>query len=229
MEILALIPARGGSKGIPKKNIYPLLGKPLIEYTIEELRKCTTKMTIAVSTDSEEIKKVVNKYRGVIVIDRPSEIAGDNATTESAMLHALDHFATVRKKSFDCILLLQATSPLRKSKTIDKFIHSYMAKRPEYDAQLTLAPDTTDFWIQNADGEFSRLFPNAPRRRQNRKPLYAENSCIYITDVDALRRTSSIMGTHCAGFIMDCEEGLDINNRQDLLIAEAYLRSGGTN
>lgn len=223
MRIVAVVPARGGSKGIPKKNIYPLLGKPLIGYTIEALQGSKTCMTIVVSTDSEEIMAVAHQYNGVLVVRRPTCISGDEASTESALLHALGYLEAEQGQRFDYILTAQPTSPLRSSQTIDAFIRAFDDNKEKYDAQLTLTPNTADFWIQTDGGDYVRLFPNAPRRRQDRKPLFAEDGCLYITQVDSLRRTQSVLGTRCRGFAIDEIEGVDINEIGDILRAEAYL------
>jgi len=223
VNILAVIPARGGSKGIPKKNIYPLNGKPLLLYTIDVLQSCNTELFIAVSTDSEEISNIA-KERGVYTINRPSEIASDTAKTESALLHALDYLNTREGLFFDYILTAQPTSPFRTSSTIDNFISEFIKKKEQFNAQLTLHEDFTDFWIKNDKNEFERLNPNASRRRQERKPLYAENSCLYITDTRILRETNSVLGSKCAGFIINAEEALDINEMKDIELAEVLLQ-----
>ncbi len=221
MNILAVITARGGSKGIPKKNIVPLCGKPLLVYTIESALAAKLNGRVVVSTDDDEIAAVAKKYR-VQVIKRPPEISGDTASSESALLHALD--VLEKEKYFpDAILLLQPTSPLRKAETIRKFVAKFEDIKDEYEAMLSLHKDKTDFWV-NKGGVFSRLFPNAPRRRQAREPLYAENSALYITNVEALRKTNSVLGSVTAGFVIDADEAVDINEPRDILLAELLLK-----
>lgn len=222
MSILTVIPARGGSKGIPRKNIYPLNGKPLLLYTIDALQACNAEMFIMVSTDSEEIGRVA-KTRGIYVIDRPSNIASDTASTESVLLHALDYMSSKKNRDFDYVLTAQPTSPFRKPATIDSFIDEFFKKKDIFNAQLTLHEDFTDFWIKNDKNEFQRLYPNAPRRRQERKPLYIENSCLYITKSSILRETNSILGSKCTGYIIDSKEALDINEMKDIELAKCYL------
>lgn len=220
-NILIVIPARGGSKGIPKKNIYPINGKPLILYTIDVALKAELDGDIVVSTDSDEIASVVNAYTDLVrIIKRPEEISGDNAPTESALLHALDYMKDVYGKEYSEVITLQATSPFRKPETLKKFVFEYYSANDEYDAQLTLTEDRTDFWIKNSTGEYERLQKNAPRRRQDREPLYIENSSIYITNVSVLRETKSVLGKRTAGFIIDSDESLDINEFIDIQLAE---------
>lgn len=224
MRKLIVIPARGGSKGIPEKNIYLVNGKPLLEYTLEtalESNLCNT--DIAVSTDSERIKAVALKYEKVVVIDRPAEISGDKASTESALLHALDYMEKKYGKEYDAVITLQATSPLRKTETLKKFVEEYENNYSGYDALLSLNEDRTDFWHEKDDGCYERLFKDAPRRRQERKPLFVENSAYYITDVKALKKTGSILGTKVNGFVISEYEAVDINEMIDIYIVEGIL------
>lgn len=226
MKKLIVIPARGGSKGIPKKNIYPLNGKPLIAYTLDLLAQMQLEdVDVAVSTDSAEIKSVAGQYPGVAVIDRPDELSGDTASTEQALLHALDIMEEKCGTRYSAVITLQVTSPLRKADTLRKFIENYESNFPEYDALLSLNENRTDFWIKKEDGRFERLQKNAPRLRQKRKPLYSENSAYYITNVDALRKTCSVLGTRANGYIISDVEAVDINEPIDILIAESLLQS----
>ena len=225
MKKLIVIPARGGSKGIPGKNIYPINGKPLLEYTIEVIINSNLDDTdIVVSTDSQAIKEVSEKYKEIYVIERPASISGDKAKTEDALVHALDYMEHNYGKTYDAILTLQATSPLRKPETLIKFIEAYEETYPYYDAQLSLNENRTDFWVQNPDKSFKRLFPDAPRRRQERTPLYAENSTYYITDAQILRRTMSVLGTKANGFEISDVEAIDINEPIDIIVAESLMR-----
>lgn len=223
MKILVIIPARGGSKGIPLKNIYPLANKPLIEYTIESILNTKNEFTVAVSTDSDEIAQVVSKYSEVHIVKRPENLSGDNASTESTLLHCIEWFEKEKYQKFDYVITLQPTSPFRKSETIDKFVSEFINLGNEYDAQLTLTENYTDFWVQDSVDNFSRLYKNASRRRQERKPLYAENSCIYITSVQTLKETKSVLGSKINGFVIDEIEGFDINEMVDIKIAESYI------
>lgn len=220
-SVITVIPARGGSKGIPKKNIALLGGKPLLAYTIEAAQEAHLDGPIVVSTDDNEITAVAKKL-GVEVVKRPQEISGDTAPTEDALLHTLDEYQA-RGMSFDLVLTLQPTSPFRKPQTISAFVKQFCEMRSKYDAMLSFHEDRTDFWFQEDNGEFRRLFPDAPRRRQARRPLYGENSVLYITKVTALSETKSILGRRPAGFIIQHEEALDINDPCDLLLAEFLL------
>ena len=123
MNILAIIPARGGSKGIPRKNLQPLAGKPLLAYTIEHARATPAVTRVVVSTDDVEIASVAQQY-GAEVIWRPAEISGDTATSEAALLHALDHLRDNEGYEPDLVVFLQATSPLRRSDDIQRAVET---------------------------------------------------------------------------------------------------------
>jgi CMP-N-acetylneuraminic acid synthetase len=223
MTILTVIPARGGSKGIPRKNIYPLNGKPLLLYTIEALQACENKMFILVSTDSNEITNIA-KRNGVYTIRRPDLFSTDTASTESVLIHALNYMRENENREFEYVITAQPTTPFRKSVTIDSFINEFRKRKDIYNAQLTLHADHSDFWIKKDINAFVRLYPHAPRRRQERNPLYVENSCLYITESKILRETESVLGTKCTGFIIDNYEALDINEMEDMEKAEYLLK-----
>ncbi|MDD2972500.1 MAG: acylneuraminate cytidylyltransferase family protein [Lachnospiraceae bacterium] len=223
MKYLVVIPARGGSKGIPHKNIYPIAGKPLLGYAIECMQQAKVNYDMVVSTDDAEIEKVANTYAHVTVIQRPPEISNDTAKTEDALIHALQYMEQHAGKTYDAVVTLQPTSPLRKPETVEKFLKKFEEKQNRYDAQLTLSANYSDFWVEREDGEYGRLFPNAPRRRQERQPLYVENSCLYVTKTQSLMDTRLVLGHKCAGYVIDEVEAIDINEWSDIAIAEGYL------
>ncbi len=223
MKYLIVIPARGGSKGIPLKNIYPLNGVPLLEYSLVEIKKIYFHGDVVVSTDSSKISDVAEK-NNIEVVKRPVEISGDTASTETALLHALEEMERRKSCTYDAVITLQATSPLRTAETIKAAILAFEKKYSEYDALLTLTENRTDHWVQDAEGNFSRLYPNAPRRRQERKPLFLENSAIYITKADILQKTKSVLGSRTMGFVISEMESVDINEPIDLVIAEQLLK-----
>lgn len=223
-DIVVIIPARGGSKGIPKKNIYPLGGRPLLTYTIEAVMDSGVTNNIFVSTDSREIAKVAGKS-GVCVINRPEELAGDKASTESAVIHALMTINNEKQYMPEFVLTLPPTSPLRKPATIKQFVDYFLSVSDSYDAMLSLTESRQDYWIRDANSNFRRLFPSAPRRRQEREPIYIENSSIYITKTQALLRTNSILGEKCTGYLIDDIEAVDINSLLDLQWAEFILKN----
>lgn len=226
MHSLIVVPARGGSKGIPKKNIYPVNGKPLLEYTLDVFEKANIDGRLVVSTDSDEIAEVARKYKSAIVLSRPEDISTDNASTESALIHALRCMEETYGDKFDTVITAQPTSPFRKAETIKRFVKQFFERYEDIDSQITLTETRSDFWVKDEKKNYMRLFPNAPRRRQERAPLYIENSMLYITKTQVLRQTNSVLGMRVGGFVIDDVEGLDINEMRDIELAEFYLRNG---
>lgn len=225
MYKLIVIPARGGSKGIPQKNIIPVCEKPLICYSMDLVEAANLENTdVAVSSDDLEILNVVSSYKGVHLIRRPKELAQDNSSTEDTLIHALEYMQKEMGKEYTSIITLQPTSPLRKKQTFIDFVREYEENFPRFDAYLSLTEDKTDYWRLGKDGSFRRLFPDAPRRRQDREALYAENSAYYITNVNALKTTKSVLGSHPGGFVISPIEGVDINEYSDVVFAESLLK-----
>ena len=224
MKFLAVIPARGGSKGIPLKNIYPVNGKPLLMYSLEMIKQVEFDGDIVVSTDSERIKEVAASVPGIEIVDRPEDISGDKASTESALLHALEVMEKRKECVYDAVVTLQATSPLRTPQTVEACFKQYETDRDKYDALLTLTETRIDYWIKDGDVHYRRLYPDAPRRRQDREPIYIENSAVYITDKQSLIETGSVLGHAVNGYVIPEREGVDINEPMDILIAEELLK-----
>lgn len=222
-EILAVIPARGGSKGIPGKNIAPLAGRPLLSYTIEAARQSGRVQQVWVSTDCPQIAAIAQR-EGAGVIERPPELSGDTASTESALMHALD-WSEAKGLQPRVILTLPATSPLRTGETIRRCLEQFEKGLDCYDALLTLHEVRDYFWRRAKDGAtFQPLFPGASRRRQEREPLFSENSAVYVTLVAAFRETGFILGQSAQGFVLSPREAVDINLPEDLALAEALLK-----
>lgn len=220
-RVLAVIPARGGSKGIPGKNIRLLAGKPLLGWTVECLLASGVADEVCVSSDSDEILEVARRYGGVYALRRPDEISGDAAATEDALIDALDRMEAGLGVRYGSVVCAQPTSPFRTSETVRSFMDRWeeLHSSGAADAMLTLHESAADHWISE-DGGFRRLFPDEPRRRQGRRPVYVENSCLYVTEAGVLRATRSVLGVHVEGFVINEIEALDINEPADLEYAE---------
>lgn len=223
---LVVVPARGGSKGIPLKNIYPLDGKPLLSFTLEALAKADINADVVVSTDSEKVMRVARDFGKVHVVKRPDEISGDLSSTEDALIDALFQMRDLIGCDYDAVVTAQPTSPFRKPSTLQAFLAAFESLDPRFDSMLTLSETYADYWICS-DGGYERLYPQAPRRRQDRSPLYVENSCLYVTKTSALLETRSVLGRCAQGFVIHGNEALDINEPIDLAIAETMLSQKG--
>tara|TARA_B100000131_G_scaffold262914_1_gene259510 strand:- start:1188 stop:1820 length:633 start_codon:yes stop_codon:yes gene_type:complete len=210
MKVVSVIPARGGSKGIPLKNIVELGGKPLISYTIESSKQSNVDETW-VSTDSSEIASVVSEY-GVKVIERPEDISTDTSQSEEALLHA------ARDSEFDVLVFIQPTSPLIKSEDINKGLEMM----DEYDSVFSV---TKEHWIPRWTMDvkpFEWEINNRPMR-QDKPETYIENGAFYITKrknlLESKLRYSGKMGV----VEMPLSRSFQIDTIEDLELMEKLL------
>ncbi len=217
---LAVVPARGGSKSVPRKNIRELAGRPLLLYTLDQIASVPEIDCAVVSTDDPGIAEVARAGGGQ-VLDRPPELASDTAPTEWVLLHALDVLES-DGAAFDYVMVLEPTSPLRTPGTIRRC----MARIAEGDARsLMTAVETRANIGRLESGLFRPLVPGAPRRRQDRAPFFLESSTVYIACVDFLRKTSSLVADEWMAEVVPEAEALDINSATDFAVAEALARA----
>lgn len=212
-KVLALIPARGGSKTLPRKNILPVAGRPLIAWTIEAALTSQHIDTVAVSSDDIEILEVASSWESVVSISRPAPLASDTANSVDVVLHALDYL-----KGHDIIMLLQPTSPLRNSHDIDTAIELMIMRSAP--ACVSVCPSQySPYWMFNID-DTDKLqsivgSENIPSRRQDLAPAYMPNGALYIARTEWLRRTKSFFAPGAIAYIMPSERSLDIDTRSD--------------
>lgn len=221
-RILAVIPARGGSKGIPHKNIIQLAGKPLISYTIEAGENSKYIDYVMVSTDDEEIAMVSKKCGASIPFMRPAELASDASKTIDAIIHAVEGLEEIGEK-FDALVLLQPTEPLRTAADVDGAIEKY------YEASckpLVSVSEVDDhpFLIRSIEGD--RLKPlldvSSTCRRQDMPKYYRVNGCIYINPISELNKNTSFNDNEIP-YVMERSHSVDIDELSDLAMAEYYL------
>ena len=223
-KYIAIIPARGGSKGVPKKNIKNFLGKPLIEHSINYAKESKYIDKIILTTDDKEIKKI-GKDNNITVVDRPKEISGDKATTESAIEHIISLF----EFSIDItIILLQPTSPLRPKKSLDKMIKIF--NKELYDSMLTLSPIHPLTWkINNKKTECMYDYSNRPRRQDFKEKdlMYDENGSVYIFKNKIFIEKNNRLGGKIGHYIFKEEYGRQIDTPFDFELLETigkYLK-----
>ena len=219
-RIVGIIPARGGSKSIPKKNIKLFAGKPLLFHTVDETRKSSYIDRLIVSTDEKEVADIARSY-GVEVVMRPPEYATATATTELALIHVVEKLKENEGYEADVVVTLEPTSPLRTCQLIDKCIEKL--ENSDADAVISVAR-TSSLVGRVHEGKFEYLIKNQPRRRQDRKPLYRESSAVYVTEVAALYEYRSVLGQNLHVVIAEEYENIDINIPLDFVIAEAVMR-----
>lgn len=225
MNILGFIPARGGSKGIPKKNIYPLNGKPLIAYTIEEALKSKINRLV-VSTDSEEIAKVSRQYGAEVPFLRKKELSQDRSVIEDAILDALERLKQTEGYQSDLIVLLHPTTPLRTARHIDESIALLLEKLADSIVSVSEPmehPGDMVYWDSQGKMQFLLDIDHRRIQRQQFLECYFLNGAIYTFTSKSLLRNKSRFGEKTIPYIMRQMDSLDIDSMDDLLIAEAIL------
>ena len=218
-KIIALIPARGGSKGIPDKNIKLMDGIPLLAHSINYAKSCKYIDDIIVSTDSEKISKISKTYHAE-VINRPEIISNDYATTESAVEHTLNQL----KDKPEIIVLLQPTSPFRPSDSLNLAIDEFI--NGNYDSLLSISPTHNFFWNLSKDGLKAKYDYNKRPRRQDIKEediSYKENGSLYIFSYKHFQKTKNRLGGKIGYIIFDEKYGLEIDTPLDFKIIETIF------
>lgn len=220
-RILALIPARGGSKGLPRKNISPVAGKPLISWTIEAAKASKYIDTIVVSSDDAEILNVSERYEAGCSLLRPAELASDEAEAMNVVLHALQAFP-----AYDILVLLQPTSPLRSGHDIDAALEKMIEHEAESCVSVT-EPDKSPFWFYSVDDNecLKSLFDPtfAKKQRQELPKTYVLNGALYIGRKLWLEQKKCLLDERTLAYQMPKERSVDIDTAFDLKIAEIYL------
>ncbi|EHP89549.1 acylneuraminate cytidylyltransferase family protein [Methanotorris formicicus] len=227
MKILGLIPARGGSKGLPRKNIKPLLGKPLIGWTIEYAKNSKYIDKVVVSTDDEEIAKVSKECGAEVPFLRPKELARDDSPTIDAIIHAINWFEE-RGMFFDILVLLQTTSPLRTTEDIDNAIELFLNNKEALSLVSVKENEHPPFWSLKIENRFLKpLFGEEyfRKRRQELPKSYMPNGAIFISYVNILKEYKTFYTPKTIAYIMPPERSIDIDNEFDFLLAEFILKN----
>jgi CMP-N,N'-diacetyllegionaminic acid synthase len=210
-KFLLFIPARGGSKGIPNKNLKKIKKKTLVEITINFSSSLKYVDEIILSSDSEKILEIGKKNK-IQVIKRPKKLSSDLSTTEEAILHALN-FYKQKGIFFDYTVILEPTSPLRKITTVEKAIRKIVQKKSE--SLVSVSEINSSFGTINNEFYKTISFNNA-RRRQDRKIIYSETGVVYIIKNDSFVLRKKIPSKNWLSLTVDQIEGMDINSKKDL-------------
>ena len=215
MRVISLIPARGGSKTIFKKNIKKLLGRSLINYTLKDASNTDLIDEVFVSTEDEDISKIAQN-NGASIIKRPQEYATDESSTESVMIHA----AKTLEWNFDYMVLLQPTSPLRTSEIINSAIKKILEENG--DSLLSVYKNSKFIWNKNSK-PLNYDFQNRPRR-QDKDWEYVENGSIYITSKKILKEEKNRLGGKILLYLMPEEYSFEIDSHYDWNFAEFIMK-----
>lgn len=228
MRVLGVIPARGGSKGVPRKNIRDLCGKPLIAWTIEAANGSKLARTV-VSTDDEEISSVARGLGAEVPFRRPAELATDSARAIPVIQHALCTIEEIEGRQFDAVMMLQPTTPLRKREDIDGAIA--LLDRTGADSVIAVVdveghhPARMKFMEGDRliDPPYCEASENQPR--QELRPMFIRNGAIYLTRRSVVLG-GSFKGQDCRAWLMPSERSVNIDNSLELRYAEWLVREG---
>ena len=226
-NILGVIPERGGSKGIKNKNLYDLSGKPLISYTIEAAKKSKLITDFIVSTDSLEIKKVSESFGAEVPFIRPANLSDDKALAVPTIQHAVLFAESLKNITYDYIVMLQPTAPLRTHEDIDNSLSKLIEEGGDgiisvvdvenyHPIKMKTIKDGMLLDFVNSDLE------NPPR--QSLPPVYIVNGAIYATKRDVFINKNTFKGNHCIPFIMPENRSSNIDVIQDFIVAEYFLK-----
>lgn len=221
-DILVVIPARGGSKGLPGKNIKMLCGKPLISYSIDVARAITSDENICVSTDDQKIINTVENYGLKVPFVRPAEFATDTATTNDVLLHALD-FYDKQGKHFSKLLLLQPTSPLREVCEVKEAIELY---RDDLDMVVSVTKSHAPAILcnDNEQGFLELVYNKNAAGRQSLPTFYEFNGAIYVINTKSLREKGLSRFTKRLKYVMPKESSVDIDDIWDFMLIESIIK-----
>lgn len=220
-NLLGIIPARGGSKGLPSKNIAEVKGRPLIAWTITAALKSSSISRLILSSDDADIVQQARTWGCDAPFIRPAELATDEASSIDVVLHALEQMP-----GYDYVALLQPTSPLRTAKDIDAAYALMMETGAPSCVSVCLA-NQNPYWMVNLREDRTIEYLLSPEKRATRRqdlpPTYRLNGAIYICRVDWLLKTRDFMAEGCVAYCMDQERSLDIDTFADLEFARAIL------
>ena len=221
VRALGVIPARGGSKRVPDKNIRDVAGRPLILYTIAAAQSSRLLTHVIVSTDDPRVGEIAGAH-GVEVLDRPAELARDDTPGVLPVLHAIENYP-----GFDYVVLLQPTSPLRMADDIDGALSECLRTGAPACVSVCEAIQHP-YWMYRlaADGCLRPLFSDrtsAPARRQDLPPVYALNGAVYVARCDWLLRARAFVNEETRAYVMPPERSHDIDTEADVLLAEQAL------
>lgn len=226
MEILAIIPARGGSKTLPGKNIKLLNGKPLIAYTIEEALKSKYISRVVISTDDEVISEVGRRFGAEVPFLRPEELSTDYSPTIDAVIYTINRLKDMQDYIPDYVCLLQCTTPLKTILHIDGAIEKLI--QSEFDGIVSVCESQAHpYWMQVFDGDRLECFmhqENKILRRQDLPPVYKLNGAIWVVRTTSLLEERSLIVKNQTGYIMDLKDSIDIDTELDFKYAEMLIK-----
>ena len=235
LMVLGLIPARGGSKGLPRKNVRSLAGQPAIAYTCAAATASQRLSTTIVSTDDCEISEVASAFGVDVPFLRPAELATDSAASRDVVRHALDWWSVNRAPQPDLVVLLQPTAPMRTAADIDTAV-DLLLNDPTADAVVSvteLPRHVHPNWQLTVDDDGQlQLYGGQPlnqivTRRQDLNPTFTRNGAIYAVRTSAFNKTGGFYGNRCLAYVMPAERSINLDTMDDWHEAERLLKHTG--
>lgn len=223
MKVLGIIPARGGSKGVPGKNTMLIEGKPLIAYAIEVGQKSQLDCLV-VNTNDQKIAKVAKEY-GCRVVMRPQELASDTANVVDTVLHTLRIFEE-QNKLFDAVLLLQPTAPLRKPQDVDSAIKLLKDRKTDGVISMSAVGDIHPARMYRIDNGITECEMPAfeTSRRQDLPTRYVRNGCIYLIRTEVIKKEKTLIPQSKTALIMDSRWSVNVDTEIDVVVLKALIK-----
>jgi CMP-N,N'-diacetyllegionaminic acid synthase len=232
-SILFLIVARGGSKGVPGKNLRRVAGLSLLGFKARAAWKCKACTRLMISTDSPEIQAEARTHGVEVPFTRPAALASDTATSESVVKHAMEWIEQNEGKRYDAIMLLEPSSPFAAPAHFDEAVTLYTARAADLVVGMRrMEPPTVFIGEEPPDGSIAPIVENmqriAGRRRQDQRPEWTMNGALYLFGWDAFKATGKIYGApeKCFGILMDHWHSIEIEGLDDLAMAEFAVEKG---
>lgn len=220
MSVLGLIPCRGGSKGIPRKNLKSVAGEPLLSHTIRASREADGIDATVVSTDDAEIRDVAADAGARVPFSRPNELATDEAPIEPVVEHALRWMDENEGETYETVALLQATSPLRTADHIEQALETFQEKPA--DSLVAVSEESSYRWEKTPTGAEIVNY-DSRTRRQEKSPKYVESGAIYLVDTESFLRTENLQAGRTTLCVIDRIAALDIDEPFELWMADKIL------
>lgn len=220
-----MICARGGSKGLPRKNVLPFAGKPLIQWSIDAARQSQYIDDIVVSTDDIEIRDIALAAEARVPFIRPADLADDSSDINHAIAHAIEWLRDNENQQYDFVILLQPTQPLRDANLVDQFIQYYFEHASiKQDALVTVVKaEPKVALVMKTEGEYIRFAiprESTPSNRQEMPAYYLPAGSMFVAPVGAFLKNLSFYTAHTRFFEVDAVTAMDIDSKQDLIKAE---------
>lgn len=228
-KVLAVIPARGGSKGLPRKNIKKLIDKPLVAWPISAALNSSYVDKVVVTTDDIEIANVAERYGACVPFLRPAKLASDNAPSSAAISHVINHLED-KQEFYDYIVLLEPTSPLTEGFDIDKALSMLVESKMDSIVGISEVESShpefcIEMQLNNTITPYQKKSFDAPKRRQDLTPLYYLDGSLYISKVKAYKNNETFYHDKTMGYLSEYWKGVEIDTLFDFLVVETIMNN----